>query len=635
MNALDALLDSLPAWIVVGGKGGVGKTTCAAALAMRSAERGASTLLLSTDPAGSLADVLEHVVGSAPTPIADRPNLSAMQLDAMHERAAFLARWRDTLVTIVDRGTYLDRDDVAGLIDAALPGADETMAMLALAGLARDEAWQRIVVDTAPTGHTLRLLELPRTFEALINLLDMMQDKHRFMVHALTHRYRDDEADRLLDTLRAQMRTLRQTLETRARLAVILVSRPEPVVVAETARYVSALDHLRLSLGAVVVNAVPRTRTSEIDAALASLAHTAPDAPHYVVPALMTSGVERDAIRAWGDAVRVSGRRTARGARSRDSHRVRARSSDRGGAGPRTADAGGVPLRPLTIVGGKGGVGKTSVACALGVAAAAKGLRVLVVSTDPAPSVGDALAQPVGEEASPVEGAPGLFAQQLDATAAFGRFRDAYSERVDGLFDALMGRSAELSRDRAIARELLALAPPGIDELYALASLGEALFASRYDAMIVDPAPTGHLLRLLEMPGLALDWSHRLLRLMLKYREAVGLGSAAQELLAFSQRTRALQAALHDPARAALLLVALDAPLVRAETERVVTAVRMRGVDVAGVVWNRVTEPPVPLPSTLPLAQFASAAGEPSPRGVDALRRWSLDWTPLSSNDHG
>src|SRR5205085_6997447 len=123
--------------------------------------------------------------------------------------------------------------------------------------------------------------------------------------------------------------------------------------------------------------------------------------------------------------------------------------------------------------------------------------------------------------------------------------------------------------------------------------------ARRFETLIVDPAPTGHLLRLLDMPAIALDWTHRLMRLMLKYRDVVELGDTAQELLDFAKRTRALDALLHDPARCGVITVALDEPVVRAETQRLTAAVRDRGMDSVGVIWNRVRRPPVPLPATV------------------------------------
>ena len=131
--------------------------------------------LLSTDPAAALADVhrragRRRVRRAGPS----EPELDARQLSAAELRHDFLARWRDMIAEIVDRGTYLDRDDVDGLVDAALPGADEIFALLALADLLADASgrYARIVVDTAPTGHTLRLLALPETFRALVSLLD-------------------------------------------------------------------------------------------------------------------------------------------------------------------------------------------------------------------------------------------------------------------------------------------------------------------------------------------------------------------------------------------------------------------------------------------------------------------------------
>jgi len=193
------------------------------------AARGESTLLVATDPANALAPSLgRSLVGGALAEVAS--GLSAMQLDPAAAREAFLARWRDVLVTIVDRGTYLDREDIGGLVDASFPGADEIFGLLVLARLllpagSAPKAWRRLVVDTAPTGHTLRLLELPETFEAMIALLESMQAKHRFMVSALTHRYRRDAADDFLDEMRRLLAGLRQSLGDATRAGVLLVTR--------------------------------------------------------------------------------------------------------------------------------------------------------------------------------------------------------------------------------------------------------------------------------------------------------------------------------------------------------------------------------------------------------------------------
>jgi arsenite/tail-anchored protein-transporting ATPase len=616
VSAFDALLDRLPRASFIVGKGGVGKTTCAVAIAASFARRGDKTLIVSTDPAAALADVIGAPVSTSESPVAGQPNLEARQLSATQLRSDFLARWRDTIAEIVDRGTYLDRADVDGLVDAALPGVDEIFALLALADLLADRSgkYARIVVDTAPTGHTLRLLALPETFSALLSMLDLMQDKHRFMVRALTHRYRRDRADDFIDQMRSRIDTLRAVLADERSVAAVVVTRAEPVVEAETRRYIENLRELRIRVAALVINAVGGKITTPGDAD--------GSIPRLWIPRAQTPPRGISSIL---EAVGTATDTAPRGATLTTRRAPRA-----------IKESPTLATRTLTIVGGKGGVGKSTVACALAIAAADDRTgSVLLVSTDPAPSIADAL----GESDAPwaredvehqVGDVPGLVVRQMDATAAFTRLRDEYEERIDGLFDALVGGGLDVQHDRAIVRDLLALAPPGIDELFALSLLGDALAEERFSRIVVDPAPTGHLLRLLEMPTLALDWSHRLMRLMLKYRDVVGLGETAQELLDFARRTRALDALIHDRSRCGLVIVALDEPVVRAETERLSVAVQSRGVDVIGLLWNRVDRAPAPLPASVAGRQVLAEETSPPPIGVTSLRKWRHGWRALS-----
>lgn len=599
------------------GKGGVGKTTCAVGLAVTLARRGESVLLLSTDPAAALSEVVGAPVATTAAAVTSVPGLDARQLAAGELRQDFLVRWRDVIAEIIDRGTYLDRGDVDGLVDAALPGADEIFALLALADTLADPAspYTRIVVDTAPTGHTLRLLALPDTFRALVAMLDEMQGKHRFMVRALTHRYRRDRADDFIDEMRSRVDRLRATLVDSTALAAVVVTRDEPMVAAETIRYVHELTTLGIRVAGVIVNAAePGTNPSRIDASLA----------HYRIPRTdPPRGV--DATAAALSTLREP--RPARATRTRKTS-----GSTTSGMGRSIAEL----VRPLTVVGGKGGVGKSTMACALAIAAADEDAGdVLLVSTDPAPSIADALGETgaawtQSDAEHRVDGVSGLVARQMDAAATFARLRDEYQGRIDAMFDAIVRRGVDVDRDRRIMRELLSLAPPGIDELFALSLLGDAIFEERFTYVIVDPAPTGHLLRLLEMPALALDWTHRLMRLMLKYREAVGLGAAAEDLLAFAKRTRELDALLHDAARSGVLIAALDEPVVRAETGRLAAAITALGVSVIGVVWNRATITVSPLPESSAPRQFCADYVSPPPIGAAALRAWSRSWRELS-----
>jgi arsenite-transporting ATPase len=653
-RAIEALLDSLPQLSLVVGKGGVGKTTCAAGIAARLAARGNSTLLVSTDPAGSLGSVVGVSLTAGERREVDVvPGLSVLQLDARGARMAFLARRRDTIVTIVDRGTYLDLEDINGLVDAALPGADEIFALLALADLLAETRgsaiaprWERLVVDTAPTGHTLRLLALPETFDAMIGLLEAMQAKHRFMVSALTRRYRRDAADEFLAAMRSAVSGLRSSFGDRSHAAALLVTRAEEVVVNETLRYAEALRALGVAVAAIIVNAVAAPRDAAVQAILQSLdavmfagaQFTLPrDEPPPVGLQAIEGLMGRMEVRRSGAPSKEKTRRMEKGLRA---GAVKAVSSFSGGA-PRAGARGGAIdpgplslLRTLTIVGGKGGVGKTTVACALAIAAAHEdGVErdVLLVSTDPAPSIGDALGIDAPQWAhrapEPVDQVPRLVAWQMDATSAFGEFRERYRDRIDELFEAWIGRGIDATHDRAILRDLLALAPPGIDELYALSSIGEALDEERYANIIIDPAPTGHLLRLLEMPALALDWTRRLMRLILKYRDIAGLGDAPQELVNFSRRTRTLDNLLHDATRAGVVLVSLVEPVVLTESARLAKALREVGVAVLGTLLNRVVESePGAAEFDWPRPLLAAPEAERPLIGARAIDDWCRRW---------
>ena len=624
MSALGALLDRLPRTTLVVGKGGVGKTTCASAIAAAFARRGDRTLLVSTDPSAALGTVIGAAVGTVATPVAGFDSLVARQLSAPELRRDFLSQWRDTIAEIVDRGTYLDRDDVDGLVDAALPGSDEIFAVLALADHVAEptNVYARIVVDTAPTGHTLRLLELPETFRALLSMLDLMQGKHRFMVRALTHRYRSDGADAFLGDMRRRVDALRTVLTDGDRLAAVVVTRDEPVVEAETRRFLDRLRALHVRIAAVIVNA------ADAEGFVHSERGAGSAVPRYAIPRATRPPIGLEETLAVVERLRVA------------RVRKRAASSGRQDGSPRAEPVPNVPplLRTLTIVAGKGGVGKSTVATALAIAAADAGRApVLLVSTDPAPSLADALGERTadwsrGDVEGEVADVPGLSVRQMDAAAAFAQLRDGYQSRIDTLFDSLVSRGVDVEHDRAILRELLALAPPGVDEVFALSALGDALAEHRYACIVVDPAPTGHFLRLLDMPAIALDWSHRLMRLMLKYREVVGLGETARDLLDFAKRTRELDTLLHDRARCGVVVTTLDEPVVRAEAERLTTAVLDREIDVSAIVWNRVAQPSSPLPAAGAARHFCADEVEPPPIGVPALRGWLRSWRALAQN---
>ncbi len=137
-------------------------------------------LLVSTDPAHSLGDLLDLRLGPVARRVPTRRgSLHAAELDADAALARFVKARRGQLARILSRGTYLDDDDIESLLRLALPGVDELIGLLELTRLGGARAYDEVVVDTAPTGHTLRLLAMPRTLERMAEVLDDLQAKYR------------------------------------------------------------------------------------------------------------------------------------------------------------------------------------------------------------------------------------------------------------------------------------------------------------------------------------------------------------------------------------------------------------------------------------------------------------------------
>jgi arsenite-transporting ATPase len=296
----------------------------------------------------------------------------------------------------------------------------------------------------------------------------------------------------------------------------------------------------------------------------------------------------------------------------------------------------------LLFFGGKGGVGKTTCAAAASLALAKRrpGARILLISTDPAHSVADVLAVPLGDdERSIPAGPPNLRAREMDAERAFAAWRERHGEQTEeavGVFTQDRG-----TQDRGGVGELLDLTPPGIDELIAVSSLLDAVFgtdegAPAFDLVVVDTAPTGHALRLLEMPELALAWDHYLLSLLLKYREAVGLGDLASGLVALSRNLKRFQELLRDPARCRFVAVTRAAELPRRETARLLRALKGLGIAVPAVILNALAGRPQAAGALRKglgrkrCAIITAPAVFPPPRGIASLAAWVQSWDELT-----
>ena len=243
------LLEPTPLRLIFfGGKGGVGKTTCAAATALSAARRASrrSFLLVSTDPAHSLADSLGHLQPPG--------NLKILEFNAQDSLETFKTRHRDKFARIAARGTFLDEDDIRRVLDLSLPGLDEFMAMLEIAGWAETRAYDLIMVDTAPTGHTLRLLSTPELIHTWLKALDALLAKHRFMQERFRGSYQRDELDDFLLDLAASVRQMKALLQDPLACRFVPVMLAEDLVISETLKLLAELKRLHIPVTEVVVN---------------------------------------------------------------------------------------------------------------------------------------------------------------------------------------------------------------------------------------------------------------------------------------------------------------------------------------------------------------------------------------------
>jgi arsenite/tail-anchored protein-transporting ATPase len=662
------------------GKGGVGKTTCAAAAALAVAESGRRVAVVSTDPAHSLGDALGRRVGSRPHRIAVRAGrLEAIELDADRALARWLARRRGTLRTIAERGTYLDEEDLERLLRLSFPGVDELMALVELGRLARQGRYELVVVDTAPTGHALRLLGMPETLRRVAGVLNDLYAKHRFLTDSLGRGYRAGAADRLIEELDADGRRLAALLRDAERCRFTWLLLAEELSLEETRDGVAALAGEGMHVGELLINRVtpaPDRPCALCDARRAAEARVVaetrrafPSTPLRLLPELDAEprGVAKlrtvarllhsrrpaVALELEGRVVAPSANQGANGGSSRPPAPGTSRAAKSPPVAPPVWLGAIAPatLR-LLVFAGKGGVGKTScaAAAALALAGARPDARVVALSVDPAHSLGDALAVALGDEERAVPGAPpGLRAREVDADRAFTRLRERYQRAVEETFASLLrGSRFDVAYDREALRGLMDLAPPGLDELFAVLTVVETLVEREPPANVVvlDTAPTGHALRLLEMPATALGWVHALLAILLKYREVVGLGDVAAELVATARRLRELGALLTDGDRARVVAVTRAAELPQRETERLLERLRRLRIAVPAVLVNALTSGDcrrcrrARREEARWIAALARGRGTrrrgwgmictpavaPPPRGVEGLAGWARTW---------
>ncbi|WP_066333249.1 arsenical pump-driving ATPase [Azohydromonas lata] len=461
---LDDLLTNAPRHLFFTGKGGVGKTSLACACALRLVDAGRRVLLVSTDPASNLDEMLATPLGRQPRDVAGAPGLQAMNIAPEAAAEAYRQRVLAQMApgsTEAERGQV--REQLSGACTTEIAAFDEFVGLLA----GDAHGFDHVVFDTAPTGHTLRLLSLPKAWTGFLEGND--RGASCLGPHSG------------LKMQEARFREAMQALGDAARTRVVLVTRPDAPALREAARTREELLALGLANQWLVVNGV-FTEAAPGDAVAAALQAQQHAALQAMPPALAPLPISHVPLRGF-DMVGLPALRALLSDGAPPAPPAAPASDGVPGVQPLHALADELARQPhaLVMVMGKGGVGKTTIAAALAVALARRGKSVHLSTTDPAAHL-----------AATLEGAsvPGLRVDRIDPHAETQRYIDKVM--------ATKGRDLD---EAARALMLEDLRSPCTEEVAVFHAFSRIVSEARGAFVILDTAPTGHTLLLMDATG--------------------------------------------------------------------------------------------------------------------------------------
>jgi len=253
--ALTGLGNSDLKLIIFGGKGGVGKTSCAVATALALSEN-FKTLLISTDPAHSVSDCLGQQIGYKVVQIDGVINLAAIEVIADEALSVFKEAHQSELKKLLATSTNLDNEDINEMLSLSIPGIDEIMSFKTIIDFIEEGQYDKYVVDTAPTGHALRLISSPKMLDAWIKVAAKMRWKYRYLITSFAGSYKQDEVDAFLLSLKKTVKRIENLLQDNAKCEFIPVCIPEAMAISETIRLIADLEDFKIKARQIIVNHV-------------------------------------------------------------------------------------------------------------------------------------------------------------------------------------------------------------------------------------------------------------------------------------------------------------------------------------------------------------------------------------------
>ncbi len=262
MTLKDLLLRSTSHFILFGGKGGVGKTTSAAASAVWAADHGKKVLIISTDPAHSLGDSLgfKFIPGET-MKVESVENLWGLELNPKLDDHSKELLKNPEVTNVFEGGGIPFMEDFAELTDMNPPGIDEAMAFGKVLEYVGDENldFDLIIFDTAPTGHTLRLLSIPELLTGWVGKLIKMQLKLKNFMGLLKNMFKKDKEAKdnsleVMEKLKASVEKAKDELSDPKRTSFVIVTIPESMAISETERLLSSLMMYEIPSSYMIVN---------------------------------------------------------------------------------------------------------------------------------------------------------------------------------------------------------------------------------------------------------------------------------------------------------------------------------------------------------------------------------------------
>ncbi|APW42358.1 arsenical pump-driving ATPase [Rhodoferax saidenbachensis] len=447
------------------GKGGVGKTSLSTACAIALADRGKQVLLVSTDAASNLDEMLGITLANTPVPVPGVPGLSVLNIDpdnaAQSYRARVLAQM-DPTSTEADRSQV--REQLSGACTTEIAAFDEFANLLS----GDADGFDHVVFDTAPTGHTLRLLSLPKAWTGFL------ADNDRGASCLGPHSGLKMQEARFVQAL--------QTLSDTAQTTVVLVTRPDAGAIAEAARTSLELQDLGLNNQRLAINGVFHASLAN-DAVAAAFEALGTQALAAMPAHLRALPQDQIPLRAF-DTVGLPALRallqTQEGIAPPSTPTPTTQPVDATHTLAALTDALAAPGRGLIMVMGKGGVGKTTVAAAIAAGLVQRGHSVHLSTTDPADHL-----------RVTVDGSlPGLKVDRIDPKAETEKYiAKVMAVKSPGLDAAGI----------ALLRE--DLQSPCTEEVAVFHAFSRIVSEARSAFVVLDTAPTGHSLLLMDATG--------------------------------------------------------------------------------------------------------------------------------------